>query len=437
MGKHTHMEIRPYEKNAKKHPPKQIELIASSIRDFGWQQPIKVGENGVIIAGHGRWSAYQEYKEKFNLPEPWIIDENGNTLSGEAEKRKLTNLEERDYRIRDNRIAESDWDQELLIGELRELDDEDLDISLKGFKKDLLVSKDEREDDMPEIPPTPKSKTGDLYEIGDHRILCGDSTKPEDIDRMMNGSKADMVFTDPPYGVEYVGKTKDALTIKNDSLGSNGTMELLRDSFKALPLKLGGVFYVCTTPGDMETWFRMALESVNFTIHQGITWIKNSMVLGHSDYHYQHETILYGWITGAKHDFYGDRTMKTVWKEEPDDDKLLKWARSVMQKSSNGKTTVWRIDRPSRSTDHPTMKPVNLIQRALINSSKQEDIIADPFLGSGSTLIACEKLGRVCYGMEIDPKYIDVIIQRYVDYTGITKVKKNGEEEEWQISEGV
>ena len=236
-----------------------------------------------------------------------------------------------------------------------------------------------------------------------HRILCGDSTQQEAVSGLMGGKKADMVFTDPPYGVDYVGKTKDALKIKNDK-----TTEAFKN---AMPnyienTKLGASFYVCCPPGNK---FMDFVNPFNEHCHQSSTiiWVKNSLVMGHGDYHYRHEPILYGWNKNGTHKFYGDRSQ----------------------------TTIWEVDRPSRSKEHPTMKPVALVEKALVNSSKQDDIVLDLFGGGGSTLIASHKTGRVCYMQELDPKYVDVIVQRWVDFTGIEEVKKNGIIIQWKKSQ--
>ena len=226
------------------------------------------------------------------------------------------------------------------------------------------------------------------YQVSDiksHYLMCGDSTKIEDVERLMDGQKADMVFTDPPYGVSYEGKTKNKLKIQNDE-----TTDVFADVLinYALVAKLGAAFYVCCPAGNNFKDFLIPFEQ-ECHISSTIVWVKNSLVLGHGDYHYQHEPILYGWLKNGTHQFYGDRTQ----------------------------TTVWSVDRPTRSKEHPTMKPLALIIKALNNSSKQDDIVLDLFGGSGSTLIACEQTNRICYMMELDPKYCDVIRKRYENFT--------------------
>lgn len=228
--------------------------------------------------------------------------------------------------------------------------------------------------------------------------MCGDSTVKEDVERLMDGRKADMIFTDPPYGVSYVGKTKDALKIENDGLDDDGSLRSFLSSFVMEMLAVledGGPVYVAAPARPLNQTFADVLKE-NGVWRQTLNWVKDSMVLGRSDYHYRHEPIFYGWKPG-KHVWYGDRTQ----------------------------TTVWEIPRPKRSAEHPTMKPVALVEKALINSSQESSLVYDPFLGSGTTLIACENLGRTCYSLEIDPKYVDVCIKRFIDKTGKDAIRLN------------
>lgn len=226
------IKIKPYPKNAKKHPDKQLKQIAQSIKEFGWQQPIVVDKKGVIIVGHGRWFAYKKYKDELKLPKPEIKTAN------------LTEKQAKAYRLADNKLNESDWDMELAIEELKDLD-EHL-IELTGFEKDLLIEPDEKDDEVPEVPKKPKSKLGDLYELGNHRVLCGDATKKEDVEKLMDGKKADMYITDPPYNVDYTGKTKDALKIDNDKKDDAGFRQFIVDAFTCANtvMKAGAVFYI-------------------------------------------------------------------------------------------------------------------------------------------------------------------------------------------------
>jgi DNA modification methylase len=245
------------------------------------------------------------------------------------------------------------------------------------------------EDEIPEPPVDPITRPGDLWLLGDHRLLCGDSTKADDVERLMAGAKADMMFTDPPYGVSYVGKTKKALTIQND--GEEDLPKLLDGSFAGalLATREGACWYVAAPPGPLHWEFARRLMELG-VYRQTLVWVKDAMVLGHSHYHYKHEPIFYGWKPGASHREPPDRTQ----------------------------VSVWEIARPKRSEEHPTMKPVELVAKAIGNSSLQDESVYEPFCGSGTTLIAAEQLGRKCYGMEISPQYCDVIVKRWETLTG-------------------
>lgn len=386
------MNITPYEKNAKKHPKKQIEQVANSIKEFGMNQPIVVDKNGVIIVGHGRYAALQHLK--WEVKDEWV---------------KVVDLNEEQamaYRLADNKLNESEWDMKLVIEELKGLSDEMFDLT--GFNKDLIIEPEDKDDEVPEVPEEPKSKLGDLYELGEHRVLCGDSTQLEAVLDLTGGNKVDMLVTDPPYNVAYEGKTKDALTIENDSMSDSNFRQFLTDAFTGCfsVMKAGAAFYIFHA--DSEGYnFRGAVHDVGEKVRQCLIWNKNNMVMGRQDYHWKHEPILYGWKEGASHLWNSDRTQ----------------------------VTVLDFQRPSRNAEHPTMKPIEIIAYLIGNNSKGEDIILDTFLGGGSTLIASEKTGRICYGMELDPKYVDVIVQRYVDFTGNENIKLNGQEIVWKKKE--
>jgi len=412
--------IKPYSKNAKKHPDKQLKLIAYSLKRFGWQQPIKVGKDDIIIVGHGRLMAIEKYPD--GIKEPWVINEEGKTISGEPEKRKLTNQEEREYRLTDNKIAESEWDMDLAIPELKELAGLGSDIEMLGFDNDLLIDPDEKDDEVPDVPEEATSKLGEIYQLGNHRIMCGDSTKIEDVEKLMDGKKADLAVTDPPYNVNYEGGT--GLKIENDNMGDEAFCLFLTEAFKRISesIKLGASFYIWHA--DSEGYnFRKACKNSGLLIRQCIIWNKNSLVMGRQDYQWKHEPCLYGWKEGSSHNWYGDRNKTTVYKIPEEDTKAFKWFKRQLEIQEKKNTSIVNIDKPNKSSEHPTMKPVELLEKQVINSSKQEDIVLDTFLGSGSTLIACEKTGRICYGMELDPKYIDVIIKRWEDYTNNKAIK--------------
>ncbi len=367
------MKITPYEKNAKKHPKKQIAQVAASIKEFGFNQPIVVDKKGVIIVGHGRYEAAKSLGMKDEDMPVTVVN--------------LTEEQANAYRLADNKLNESEWDMSLVVEELKGLSEPMLELT--GFDKDLIIEGDENDDVIPEVPEEPKSKLGDLYQLGEHRVLCGDSTKLEDVEKLMDGKKADMVFTDPPYNIAYEGGSKKREMIKNDEVVDFYQFLLEAYSSFALVMKLGASIYICHADTERVN-FTKAFRDAGFYLSSVIIWVKDNSTFGRADYFWKHEPILYGWREGGAHTWHGD----------------------------NKQDTVWNMKRPSKSEAHPTMKPIELIEKALVNSSKQEDIVLDLFLGSGSTLIAAQKTGRICYGMELDPKYVDVIVKRWEDYTG-------------------
>jgi DNA modification methylase len=394
------VDIKPYAKNAKKHPQKQIDQLAAIVREVGWRQPILVNQQGVIVAGHGRWETYQQNKE---LKEPWVIDDKGQTIMGEAETTPLTEQQEKAYRLADNKLAETDVDMGLVLEELKEL--EEL-APLTGYDMDLLIEPDEADDEVPEVPEEPQSKLGDLYELGEHRVLCGDSTKLEDVERLMDGKKADVVVTDPPYNTGMEGKPNDEKAWLS---------HMFNDKIENWEVFLSDVFgnYYATTKGDCAFYVFIDWRRVNdirsemekhMDVKNVIVWDKKVHGLG-SDYKSTYELC----IVGKK----GKPEINNRYGLEYQD--------------------IWRLQREmGRNKDHATAKPVELLVKPISHASKAGDIVLDLFLGSGSTLIASEKTGRICYGMELDPKYVDVIVQRYVDYTGSATIKKNGQEITWQ-----
>jgi len=376
--------IKKYEKNAKTHPKKQVELLAQNIERFGFTTPCLIDKDNNLIAGHGRLDAVVSI---------------GWTTVPCVRLEGLSEQEVKALRLADNKLAEmSEWDIGLATDELKELDDDLLELT--GFDKDLTLEPEEADDEVPDVPEEPQSKLGDLYELGEHRVLCGDSTSLTDFDQLFGGRKADMWLTDPPYNVDYTGKTKDALKIENDSMTGMDFRQFLVDCYTTADsfMKGGAVFYIWHA--DSEGYnFRGAAHDIGWKIRQCLIWNKQTMVMGRQDYHWKHEPCLYGWKEGTH-----------------------LWATDRKQ------TTVLNFDRPSKSKFHPTMKPVELLVYQITNNTKQEDIVLDSFLGSGSTLIAAEKTGRACYGMELDPKYVDVIVQRYVDFTDSPTVKLNGKD---------
>jgi DNA modification methylase len=377
-------ELRPHPKNPRVHPDSAIEKLERSIKEFGWTNPILVSADGYILAGHARIKA----AEKAGISEVPVI-----YLPLEGAKAEA-------YLIADNRLQdETEWDYEKLKDLLQELDTGELDLELTGFDmeeiEDLMTQlhmpEEIVEDEAPEPPEEPITKTGELWLLGRHKLLCGDATDPEQVSKLMENQLADMIFTDPPYNVDYVGKTKEKLKIANDSMGDEDFRSFLTSAFKnmAQKSKEGAPIYVCHADSEGLT-FRSAFREAGWDLKQCIIWVKQHFVMGRQDYQWQHEPILYGWKPGAAHKFYGDRKQ----------------------------TTVWQIDRPMASREHPTMKPVSLCAKAIENSSKAGDIVLDLFGGSGSTLIGCEQLNRTCYMMELDPIYCDVIAKRWENFTG-------------------
>jgi site-specific DNA-methyltransferase (adenine-specific) len=303
--------------------------------------------------------------------------------------------------IADNRLAlNAGWDDQMLTVELQELDSESFDLSLLGFEADELnallnpIKETEGltdEDEVPEVPEEPKTKPGDIYKLGRHRLMCGDSTSIDAVEKLVDGSLVDILITDPPYNVAYEGKTKDALKIKNDSMGDDQFRQFLRDAFVSADavMKPGAVFYIWYA--DVETFnFSGAVKDANWKLSQILVWKKDSLVMGRKDYHFIHEPCIYGWKEGAAHLWASDRKQ----------------------------TSVFEFKKPKKNDVHPTMKPVELIEYQLLNNTKGADIVLDLFGGSGTTLIAAEKNGRMARLMELDPKYCDVIVKRWEDFTG-------------------
>ena len=367
--------------NARKHSQRNIEAIASSLRRFGQQKPIVVDKSNVVRAGNGTLEAARH-------------------LGWDQIDVVFTNLESSEataFAIADNRTAElAEWNDDVLAASLQGLDEElQAAAGYEGKELEQILSTldtaDVIEDEVPEVPNDPTTQPGDLWLLGDHRLLCGDSTKQEDVDRLMGGERADLWLTDPPYNVAYEGKTKDALTIDNDSMADADFREFLVKCFSCAfqVLKPGASFYIWHA--DSEGYnFRGAVHDCGEQVRQCLIWQKNVMVMGRQDYQWKHEPCLYGWKKGASHGWYSDRKQ----------------------------TTVLEFDRPSRSTEHPTMKPISLFSYQMANSTAPQGLVYDAFLGSGTTLIAAEQLGRKCYGMELSPQYCDVIVERWQNLTG-------------------
>jgi DNA modification methylase len=379
----------PYARNARTHSDEQVAQIAASIVEFGFTNPVLAGSDGVIIAGHGRLAAAQ----RLGLAEvPVVVLDH------------LTPTQRRALIIADNRIAEnSGWDPELLRLEIDALRDDAFDLSLTGFDSealDDLFEGDEPEqtgqtddDQIPEVQETPISQPGDVWLLGPHRLLCGDATKPESYDLLLQGQPVDLIWSDPPYNVNYANSAKDKLrgknrAILNDNLGE-GFYDFLRDALTPALANCQGAVYLAMSSSELDT-LQSAFRVAGGHWSTFIIWAKNTFTLGRADYQRQYEPILYGWPEGKQRHWCGDRDQGDVW----------------------------HIKKPAKNDLHPTMKPVELVERCIRNSSKPGQTVLDPFGGSGTTLIAAEKSGRQARLMELDPKYVDVIVRRWQDWTG-------------------
>lgn len=371
--------LKPYENNAKVHPDSQIKNVANSIKKYGWQQPIVVDKDYTIIIGHCRYLAAQ----RLELEDvPVVVADN------------LTEDQVKALRLVDNKTNESAWDLELVKTEIPDLDWEGFDFDWGIPEEEPEVHEDEDFDVDLATPTVAKSKLGDIYELGDHRLMCGDSTKLEDVEKLMGGDLADLLVTDPPYNVNYEGGT--GMKIQNDAQTDSAFYSFLADAFAAADsvMKEGCPFYIWFA--DVETQnFINAIKNQNWKFCETLIWLKNSLNLGMKDYQFKHEPCFYGWKEGAAHYFVDDRTQ----------------------------TTILEYDKPRKNDLHPTMKPVPLISKITANSSKKGEVVLDLFGGSGTTLIACEQLQRKCRMMEYDPIYCDVIITRWEQLTG-QKAKK-------------
>ena len=418
--------IKPYKNNAKLHPQEQIEQIKKSINEFGMDDPIAIWKDE-IVEGHGRLIACKQ----LGIKEIPIIRLD-----------HLTDEERKAYTLVHNKLTmNSDFNLEILEEELKNI--ENIDMESFGFDIDLTMEQEEViiEDEVPEAPEEPKSKLGDVYQLGKHRLMVGDSTNPEDVDKLMDGAVADLVITDPPYnvsiGIEDIEEAKirkrrtDGLSIQNDEMSDEDFYNFLSKAFKNIydHLKPGGVYYIWYASKEVVN-FSNALEDNSLPVRQELIWNKNSLVMGRQDYQWKHEPCLYGWKEGAGHYFIDDRTQTTVIEDKKPDIKKLKKEEMIklLEEIYSDKisTTIINENKPSTSDLHPTMKPVKLIARQVKNSSRPGEIVLDLFGGSGTTMITCEQLGRINYTMEYDPHYADVIINRWESFTGQKAVKING-----------
>lgn len=377
-------EIKEYENNPRNND-NAVEYVARSIKDFGFKIPIIVDKNNVIVAGHTRYKAAKE----LNLTEvPCIVADD------------LTDEQIKAFRLVDNKSAElAEWNLELLNIELENI--HDIDMNLYNFELSELLDNVIEDDYEIELPEEPKTKHGDIYKLGNHYLMCGDSTKESDVAKLMNNNKADLFLTDPPYNVALGNhdtpetarqrhRRTDGLIIMNDKMSDNDFLDFLTKCFSIAKdnMKDGASFYIWHADNESLT-FRQALKNSGLELRQTLIWNKNAITLGRQDYQWKHEPCLYGWKDGASHSWFSDRSQPTVLD----------------------------FKKPSRSEDHPTMKPIELFAYQIKNSSKVNDIILDTFGGSGTSIIACEQLNRICFTMELDPRYCDVIVDRWETFT--------------------
>lgn len=401
-------DLIPYDKNPRNNDG-AVEAVAASIKEFGWKVPIVIDAKGVIVAGHTRAKA----AERLGLEKvPCIVADD------------LTEEQVKAFRLADNKTAElAEWDMSLLDEELAGI--EEIDMAQFGFDAEAFQEEGEVvEDNFNEEPPEePISQSGQIWKLGRHRLMVGDSTKAEDVKALMGGELADLVITDPPYNVDYVGKTKDALKIQNDKMSSDNFLAFLTDAFKNMrdALREGGAFYIWHAASETPNFWK-ACENAGLQVRQQLIWVKNVFVMGRQDYQWKHEPALYGWKDGAAHYFVNDRTQDTIARDDTVDFEKLKKEEAIelLKKifEDQEPSSVIYENRPSRAELHPTMKPVNLFARLMKNSSKSGEKVLDLFSGSGTTIMAAEQLDRQAFAMEYDPHYADVIIRRWEEFTG-------------------
>ena len=386
----------PYVNNARTHSAEQILKLRSSLREFGFVNPIIIDREFNVIAGHGRLMAAKE--EGIEEVPCVFVD-------------YLTDAQKKAYILADNRMAmDAGWDEELLKIEMEELQNLGYDLEFTGFDEKELADlfgvddKEVKDDEFDLTAALEKAsfvERGDVWFVGKHKLMCGDATSSEDVAKLMEDKKANLILTDPPYNVAF--KSSDGLTIQNDSMKNNDFYEFLFSSFKNMAehLENGGAAYIFHADTEGLN-FRKAFIDAGFHLAGCCIWVKDSLVLGRSDYQWQHEPVLYGFMQNGKHPWYSDRKQ----------------------------TTIWNFDKPKKNSNHPTSKPLDLLSYPINNSTQANAIVIDTFGGSGSTLMACEKMNRICYTMELDEKYASVILRRYVEDT-------NDSENVYVIRDGV
>lgn len=414
-------DLHPYERNARTHSPEQLDQVAASIKQFGWTNPVIIDGSNGIIAGHGRVQA----AKNMGLEKVPTI-----------QLTHLSDAEKRAYILADNQLAlNAGWDQDMLAAELHDIEALGFDLTTIGFESneldqllgDRTPGGTTHEDAVPDVPKKAITQPGDVWVLGDHLLICGDSTKAETYDALMEDHQAQTLWTDPPYNVDY--KNDDGEGIQNDNMAAGAFISFLTDAFTAAAGKLEPGRGVYIAHADINTVpFRDAAASAGIAIKQCLIWVKNSFSLTRSDYQWQHEPILYGWREGAAHQWYGEYDKSTIIDDDSDPTKLTKDELLEAILELRRQSSIIRHNKPQRNALHPTMKPVDLITRMIKCTAKQGEVVLDPFGGSGSTLIACEKTRRHCRTIELDPKFCDVIVNRWQDYTGNEAYLDEGEQ---------
>lgn len=399
-------EVKEYDNNPRLND-KAVDAVAESIKRFGFKVPIIVDGENIIVAGHTRLKAARQLGLEYV---PCIVADD------------LTEEQVKAFRLADNKTAElAEWDDEMLMQELAELAAFDMDAfgfdTLPDFSDDCAEREEEFIEDILSEETETITQEGDVWQLGEHRLICGDCTDKGVIAKLMNGKEADLLLTDPPYNVAV--ENSDGLTIANDDMSDAAFYDFLHSAFSSADgaMKEGAAFYIWH--GESEGLnFRKACQSVEWNVKQCLVWVKSQITIGRQDYQWKHEPCLYGWKSGAKHFFIKNRKQSTVIDDDIDLDLLTADELRTLIAEMIEPSTVIREDKPQKNKEHPTMKPIPLIKRQVRNSTKRGDIVLDIFGGSGTTLLACEELDRVCYTSELDPKYCDVIVKRWEELTG-------------------
>ena len=401
-------DLKPNPNNPRVITGKKYEDLKKSIGKFGLAEPIVIQPDGTVIGGHARIK---------------VLEEQGiETVDCYVPDRELTEEEYKELLVRLNKNVAGDWDFESLANQF------DMNELMEwGFEQKELdrffVEPEDKDDDTPDVAET-DIKPGDIFQLGQHRLMCGDSTNPDDVGKLMKGEVAGMIFTDPPYNVNYSGQGKETSnTIENDNMTEQAFREFLTKAFENMKtVTAPSAALYCCYASLISKEFWDTITAAGWEVRNQIVWVKPVASMGWGDYRWKHEPMLYAHKYNESTQFFGDRTQYTVWERELSDDELLKWIKGQIKREEDGNSTVWRFKRES-NYKHPTQKPVDLVVKAILNSSVRGSIVLDLFAGSGSTMIACEKTERVFYGMELDPKYVQVIVDRYKLFTGLEPKK--------------